>query len=277
MSRGLQGSIGTVGGVTAVDTHAHVFHRALPLAPGRRYTPSRDATWQTYLRVLDEHGIARALLVQPSFLGSDNSYLLAAARARPDRFRATVVVDTHDLRSVIGSLASMHASGARGIRLNLVGAPPPALELPAWRALGAAMAELGWHLEVQAGGEQWPVLAPQLHRWPGAVVIDHVGLPQGPSDPKWKPVLELAARPHVWVKISGYYRSPDGAAAAAAAELRDAVGLQRLLWGSDWPWTRFEDGRRYGDLLAELHTLLPEREDAEQVLVRNPARLLDWP
>ncbi|WP_165953606.1 amidohydrolase family protein [Streptomyces sp. 8K308] len=263
--------------MTEVDTHVHVFHRGLPLAPERRYSPSEDATWQTYLRILDEHRIGRALLVQPSFLGTDNTYVLAASRARPDRFRAVVVVDTQDLPTATASLPAMHAAGARGIRLNIIGGPVPALERPEWQALGETMAAMRWHLEVQARGEQWSALAPDLSRWPGAVVIDHVGLPQGLRDPQWKPVLDLAARPHVWVKASGYYRSPDRTAAHAALTLRDTVGIDRLLWGSDWPWTQFEDGRRYGGLLAELHDLLPVQDDVEQVLVRNPARLLDWP
>jgi hypothetical protein len=66
----------------SVDTHAHVFTRELRLAPDPRYVPESGAPIERYLNLLDAHGIAAGILVQPSFLGTDNEYLIAAlARA----------------------------------------------------------------------------------------------------------------------------------------------------------------------------------------------------
>ena len=65
----------------AIDTHAHVFRQGLALADTRRHTPDYDATLTQYLALLDAHGVARGVLVQPSFLGTDNSHLVAALRA----------------------------------------------------------------------------------------------------------------------------------------------------------------------------------------------------
>nr|CUV26796.1 protein of unknown function [Ralstonia solanacearum] len=39
---------------------------------------SYDATLPAYLAQLDAHGLSHGVLIQPSFLGVDNSYLLAA-------------------------------------------------------------------------------------------------------------------------------------------------------------------------------------------------------
>ncbi|MCK2244169.1 MULTISPECIES: amidohydrolase [unclassified Crossiella] len=253
-----------------VDAHAHVFQHGLTLAARRRYTPTGEAPWPAYLRLLDEHGIDRALLVQPSFLGVDNSYLLTAIAAQPERFRGVVVLDTADPRSAARELPALHRGGVRGLRLNLIGQPPPALDGPGWPALGERLAELGWHLEVQATGEQWTYLAAALRNWPGAVVLDHLGLPQ--ADPDWRLVLDLAAHPHIWVKISGLYRSPAGA--VAAGELCAVIGPDRLVWGSDWPWTRFEPGRDYRALIEEARGLLPGA--ADRLLGGNAGRLLGW-
>jgi hypothetical protein len=55
--------------VTAVDAHAHVFRRGLPLAASIRYAPDYDATPEDYLKTLEANGISNAVLVQPSFLG----------------------------------------------------------------------------------------------------------------------------------------------------------------------------------------------------------------
>ncbi|MFJ9127698.1 amidohydrolase family protein [Streptomyces sp. NPDC102340] len=259
-----------------VDAHAHVFHRDLPMAPGRRYTPRHDATADAYLAVLDAHDIARALLVQPSFLGTDNSYVLDAVSAHPDRFRAVLVIDTGEPSTAVAQVPSWHRAGARGIRLNLVGTGVPPLHAAEWRALGEQMAEYDWHLEVQAREAQWTQLAPALATWPSSVVLDHVGLPASTLEDDRAAILHLAALSHVWTKLSGFYRSADGAAQATAVAIRERAGTGRLLWGSDWPWTQHETGRAYGKLLATLHDLLPDPKDVERVLSANPARLLDW-
>ncbi|VCY86523.1 hypothetical protein BANRA_05262 [Escherichia coli] len=57
------------------DTHAHVFVRGLPLAEHCRYVPDYDATPESYLTHLDRFGIDVGILVQPSFLGTDNHYM----------------------------------------------------------------------------------------------------------------------------------------------------------------------------------------------------------
>jgi hypothetical protein len=72
--------------ITGIDTHAHVFERGLPLANARRYAPGYDAPLSAYLAQLDAHGLSNGVLIQPSFLGTDNSYLLAwpsSTRPRP--------------------------------------------------------------------------------------------------------------------------------------------------------------------------------------------------
>src|ERR1700704_4906010 len=70
-----------------IDAHAHVFVRGLKLAMDARYAPDYDASWETLLSLAAANGVGRAVILQPSFLGFDNSYLLGALRARPDGFR----------------------------------------------------------------------------------------------------------------------------------------------------------------------------------------------
>lgn len=57
----------------SIPTHAHVFARDLPLTSDRRYAPAYDATIDDYLGMLDRNGMSHGVLVQPSFLGTDNS------------------------------------------------------------------------------------------------------------------------------------------------------------------------------------------------------------
>jgi len=106
--------------VTAVDCHAHVFRRDLPMPDRRRAPAGYDATVDDYLRQLDANGLSHGVLIQPSFLGTDNSYFLKALRAWPKRLRGVVMLDPGtDERT----LAELDALGVRGLRLNLVGLP----------------------------------------------------------------------------------------------------------------------------------------------------------
>lgn len=258
------------GRAVGIDAHAHVFVRGLPTVPRARYLPDYDALPGRYLELLDDHQIDGAVLVQPSFLGARNAYLLDCLARWPDRFRGVVVLDERRL----GDIALLAAAGVVGIRLNLIGRRVPDLRSGEWRRVGAELARRGQHLEVQARAEQWLTLAPALRGWPGAVVIDHLGLP-GRSRDADRAVLDLARHDHVWVKVSAPYRSPPGTAAEMLARVVDAVGPARLLWGSDWPWTRHEAGRRYRACLDWLADQLGA-DMAWIVVAENAVRLLGW-
>jgi predicted TIM-barrel fold metal-dependent hydrolase len=258
----------------AFDTHAHVFTRGLRLAHERRYAPGYDATVDAYLSLLDAHGLAAGVLVQPSFLGTDNSYLLNALGKAPDRLRGVAVIDPQTPGEELDRLA---AAGVCGIRLNLVDRPVPPLGEPLWQRLAHGLAARGLHLEVQAQQRQWEELEPRLIRWPGAVVVDHLGLPASSSlsYPGSAALCRLLAAPHVWVKASAPYRSAPRAATAMVRSLLGAGGGERMLWGSDWPWTRHEEDRDYGTTLTWLTAELSATE-ARRILCANPARLFDW-
>lgn len=45
--------------ITGIDTHAHIFRQDLPMVPGRRYSPSYDATVEQYLNHLDACGLSQ--------------------------------------------------------------------------------------------------------------------------------------------------------------------------------------------------------------------------
>ncbi|MDP4024822.1 amidohydrolase family protein [Methylobacterium sp. NEAU 140] len=262
--------------VTAVDTHAHVFKRGLALTEGRRYAPDYDATPEDYIRVLDANGISNAVLVQPSFLGTDNGYMLDALKRYPDRFRGIAVVDP---AISADDLKALDAAGVVGVRLNLIGQPDPPLASEAWRAHLKRLADLRWQVEVQAEARRWPDLLGPLRDGGVAVVADHFGKPDpklGVDDPGFRRLLEIGRGGGVYVKLSGPYRNgADGAATARAAIplLRDALGLDHLLWGSDWPHTQFESKVQYADMRANLDAWLPDPADRRVVLVDAPVRL----
>ena len=81
------------GAPKTIDTHAHIFKRGLPMAPGARYTSDYDAPVEAYLKQLDDNGMSHGVLVQISFLGTDNSFLIDGLKQAKGRLRGIVVVD----------------------------------------------------------------------------------------------------------------------------------------------------------------------------------------
>jgi predicted TIM-barrel fold metal-dependent hydrolase len=236
-----------------VDTHAHVFARGLRLAADARYAPAYDATVQQYLAQLDAAGVAAGVLVQPSFLGDDNAHLRAALAAAPQRLRGVAVIDETAGES---ELARLHAAGVRGIRFNpFQRAAPADLASPAWRAQFERIAALGWHVVVHEEGAALIDLLARLRGCPAAVVVDHLGRP-GANVPLnaavERAVLQRAAQGSVFVKLSAPYRGDAAAMTRAAARYLQALGPQRLLWGSDWPWPNHEGRHDYAAMLGWL-------------------------
>jgi predicted TIM-barrel fold metal-dependent hydrolase len=253
----------------AIDTHAHVFHRGLKLAPGRRYAPDYDAPLALYLQQLDQNGITNGVLVQPSFLGTDNSYLVECLKATNGRLRGIAVVD---VAVAADELRALDRAGVAGIRLNLVGQKLPDLTSPDWTALLAQIRTLDWQVEIQRNAGDLAALAPTLLDQGVKVVLDHFALPDpklGIDDPGFQSVLKLGATRNVWVKISAPYRN--GAAGEAFAKqayplLRTAFGVDRVLWGSDWPHTQFEATQSYARNRKFLDELVTDADERARVL-----------
>nr|WP_288257028.1 amidohydrolase family protein [uncultured Pseudomonas sp.] len=265
--------------ITGIDTHAHIFRQDLPMVPGRRYSPSYDASVEQYLAHLDACALSHGVLIQPSFLGTDNHYMVAALQRFPQRLRGVAVVDAQVSDAELDELA---AAGVVGIRLNLIGKVLEDYTGPAWNGLFRRLARRGWQVEIQRVFDDLALIVPAILESGVTLVIDHFGLP-APSvqldDPKHDAFFDLLGQAPVWIKLSAAYRSQSDQARAQAIEarLREACGgVGRFLWGSDWPNTQFESQTRYDQQFALLEALLPNPEERRRVLVDNPATLFGF-
>lgn len=268
--------------VTGVDSHAHVFHRGQALAPGRRYSPDYDAPLDGYLAQLDAAGLSHGILVQPSFLGTDNRLLLDCLAQAPRRLRGVVVVEP-DLADE--GLAALVCQGVRGVRLNLMGQALPDLRSPYWQVFLRRLANLGLHLELHRHACDLPVLLGPALESGVTVVIDHFGRPNpalGDADPALRELCRWAGRGgELWFKLSAPYRnapqdSPAASIAlcaqATAERLLTAFGPERCVWGSDWPHTQYEGQTSFTQEYEALPLWLPQHQ-RQRILVDNPTRL----
>lgn len=263
--------------IRAVDSHAHVFHRDLPFAEGRRHSPDFDAPLADYLGLLDAHAVSHAVLVQPSFLGTDNTFLLAALQANTRRLRGVAVVAPSVTDAELCRLAG---HGVCGIRLNLVGTAVPELRSGAWADLLLRVRALGWHVEVHLELAALPPVGQAVIDSGCRLVVDHFGRPGGADAEGMAWLLDAAQTGRAWVKLSAAYRnaapSAPVPAAAAAARLLEAFGPERLVWGSDWPHTQHRELASFSSTLAALQAWVPDAAARHTILVDTPRRLFQF-
>jgi predicted TIM-barrel fold metal-dependent hydrolase len=251
-----------------IDAHAHIFQRTLPMAAPRRYTPDRDALLSDYLNQLDQNGFTHGVLVQPSFLGVDNSYLLDALGACPDRLRGVVVVEN---TITLDELTRMAATGVVGVRLNLVGLAAPDLGMAPWPEFLARLRLADLHVELTCAAAELLALLPHLIAAGNQVVVDHFGRPDGPmgmDEPGFVRLLEAGATGQVWVKLSAAYRMDPSRFQGqdVITRLSEALGWERLVWGSDWPHTHYTNEMNFASARQQLDNLVPDVQLQSRVL-----------
>lgn len=265
----------------AVDSHAHVFLHTLAMAEHHRYVPDYDAPLSEYLGLLDRYGMTNGVLVQPSFLGTDNSFMLACVRAHPERLRCIAVINP---ATDLHALDDMNSVGCVGIRLNLIGLPDPQLAGEIWQTALTKLREMDWLVEVQAEASRLEHTMKPLLEAGVRVVVDHFGRPDpvtGVDDPGFQYLLSTGSTGRVSVKISGAYRNGDHGrgeeiAGQAMPLLRKTFGLQQIVWGSDWPHTQFEKKTSYEAAYRLLLKLLPREQDRHIVLWESASRLFGF-
>jgi predicted TIM-barrel fold metal-dependent hydrolase len=239
----------------SVDSHFHVFEAGQSV-PDARYSPNYAAQFSQWQSAASEVGATHGVLVQTSFMGTDNSCLLKHLQQNPDTLRGVAVLAPS---ASYEQLLGLHAQGVRGIRLNFAGQSHDMSMWQAAKPLWDAMLRLGWHVELHTDTGALPaVLAVVPQNIP--VVVDHFCRPEKASvhDETVQAVQSrVAASAQVYVKLSAAYRLQAGINPKELAALwLGELGENALLWGSDWPCTNFEAQADYAALHGELQDWL---------------------
>jgi len=270
--------------VGRVDCHAHVIAPdRFPYTDGPGYKPRPDETgdFDAYRLALDSHGISHALLVQPSCYGYDNACMLDAMARSRGRFKGIAVIPP---RSTNQEMHSLREKGVVGIRLNLMQSDPEALVRADAHQLLAGVKALGWFVQVYAKGDVWSGAFAPLHHSGVRLLIDHFGEPdpsRGVDQSGFQAVLALGREADAVVKLSAPFRTsarpyPHADVDPFVAAIIETFGLDRCVWGSDWPFLNTSQRVEYGNLLDWLARWVPNPDDRDRVLWQNPARLFGF-
>jgi predicted TIM-barrel fold metal-dependent hydrolase len=270
-----------------IDAHTHIWvtdAKKYPWQPVGGYIPEKEASVATLLRQMDAAGVERAVLVQPTPYGWDNSYLIDSFQAYPDRLRAVGLVDPHSPGATAALRRLVEQEGIKGVRINWNLEPDHAWheddsQKDLWRALQSP----GIPVCLQFTPQQVEMVKAMARSFPKVqVVLDHLGRPRpgnAPDDPEFQAFLGLAENANIYAKLSGlYYFSNQEAPFQDTWGLLQAVvrafGAQRCLWGSDFPF--INERWSYTALLDTIREKLDYAAGELEWILGRTASLLGW-
>jgi predicted TIM-barrel fold metal-dependent hydrolase len=266
-----------------IDCHNHILDPdRYPYSAETRYRPAGQeiGTEAQLHTVCDVYGVDHCLVVGPnSGYGLDNRCLLDAIKRSNGRFKGVAVVGND---ATTGELADLKARGVVGIAFNATYHSPEfyADTGPLLKRLAA----LGLFAQVQVEQDQLVALMPLIERSDAMIVIDHCGRPdlsRGLDAPGHVAMQALARRGNAAVKLSGLYKFSGEAFPYRDTWpiIRDLVGhfgLDRCVWGSDWPYLRAPRRIDYGPLLHLVDMLFADEGERRRVLWETPKRLFGF-
>ncbi|MBT3343373.1 MAG: amidohydrolase [Gemmatimonadetes bacterium] len=264
-----------------IDAHVHVWtddYETYPFAAGHDPDDAKPRTFHAadILGHANPCGVDRVVLVQMSYYGTDNRYMLKTMADHPGVFGGIGVVDVKGAAPE-REMRELASKGVYGFRVA-----PRDQPLPTWcdgdgyARMFEAGAEDRLAICPLVTPEGLPALARRCEQFPDTpILIDHLCLVggRGPVQTDHVEALcDMARFEQVMVKVSAFYALGDKT--EPYHDLRDLIGRvvdafgpQRLMWASDAPYQvqpPFTYAASVGLIAEGLDSL--SQDDREQIL-----------
>lgn len=251
-----------------IDAHAHLWLRQDTVVNGKRISPLPNGradfmgeerqmlppfmidgrnTVEIFLSNMNYAQVAGAVIVQEFIDGEQNDYLADVARRFPDRFFVNGMCEFRRPGFLPKGIELMDA-GFKGLaipahRLPLEGSERVMLNSPEMMSLFKEMERRGVILSITLadGDRQVGEMTDVISECPDLkIAIGHFGMVTVDG---WMEQIRLARAKNVFVESGGitwlfnseFYPYPS--AVRAICEAADEVGMDKLMWGSDYPRT----------------------------------------
>jgi predicted TIM-barrel fold metal-dependent hydrolase len=233
-----------------IDAHSHIWTPdtgKYPLAPGfsRSQMAPPSFTADELLKLAQPVGVNRVVLIQMSFYGYDNRYMLDAIKAHPEKFVGVAVIDQDAARPELAML-ELKRLGVRGFRIYPKNQPPERwLASDSMHKMWTAGAKERLNMCCLVNPPDLPAIDRMCRDFPDTpVVIDHmarIGVTGEIKPEDVKLLCDLARHKLVTVKVSAFYAlgkkaQPYRDLAPLIKQLYDAFGPERLMWATDCPF-----------------------------------------
>lgn len=267
-----------------IDAHVHVWTSdtdKYPLAKGFEKDDMKPASFTpeelfAHARPL---GVSRIVLIQMSYYGFDNRYMLDAMAAHPGVFSGVAVIDPLDKPAA--TMRELKKHGVRGFRIVSDGKDAARwLDGDAMAAIWRTAADEKLAMCCLINPDALASVDKMCERFPDTpVIIDHfarIGMKGPIAEKDLANLCRLARHKHSAVKVSAFYalgkkKAPYDDLAAMTRRLVDAFGPKRLMWATDCPF-QVQDGHTYADSLALVKDRLDFlTADDKQWLLRGTA------
>ena len=244
-----------------VDAHSHLWLRQDTVVDGQRISPLPNGramffgeerqmlppfmidgrnSAEVFLSNMDYAQVSAAVVVQEVIDGNQNVYLQEVKRRWPSRFFCCGMPDMTE--SPAGQADVLAGMGFRGVALP-GHRMHDALDSPEWMDFFHCMEDRGMILDICLAddAEQIAQMERVIRNCPKLkTAIGHFGMVTGEH---WMKQILLAEAENVYVEAGGitwlfnseFYPYPS--AVKAIREAADAVGMDKLMWGSDYPRT----------------------------------------
>ena len=247
-----------------IDAHAHLWLNVdtvvngsaiHPLEPNRSrslffgeerqmlppYMTDGQNTAERFLSNMDYAQVSAAVITQEFIDGLQNSYLEQVQRQYPDRFFCFAMAEFRK-PGFLDEAKSLIHSGFRGIKIPAARLETQFLNeefMELFRWMEQQNIILG--IELADGDAQVGQLEEVISECPQLkIAIGHFGMV---TRPNWMSQIRLARHANVFVESGGitwlfndeFYPYPS--AIKAIKEAAEAVGMEKLMWGSDYPRT----------------------------------------
>ena len=216
------------------------------------YMNDNQNTVERLIANMDYAGVNGAVITQEYIDGNQDKYLLSAKKKFPNRIKITSLYEDY-LEGLFESLRDRTASGSLrlskgplskdfdGIKICASRLADPDLKklLPLFKQ--AEQAGKFISIDMADGAAQTDDLAYVISECPDLrITIGHFGMV---TTDGWQKQIELARSPNVYIESGGltwlfhkeFYPYPS--AIDAILEARDICGMEKLMWGSDYPRT----------------------------------------
>jgi predicted TIM-barrel fold metal-dependent hydrolase len=262
-----------------IDAHVHAWTpdtAHYPLAEGYKKEDMKPASFTP--EELFKHsklaGVDRINLIQMSFYGSDNSYMLDMMALHPEVFVGTAILDPHAEApdQLMGELAKKKVRAFR-IHPALSKQPPSKWLQPAgYEKMFAAGAKNNQAMSCLID----PAALPELDRMckkyrETPVIIDHlcrIGVKGSIDDKDVDALCAMTKHERILVKIGAFYalgkkQAPYTDLGPLIQRVINAFGANRCMWESDCPF-QVSDGHKYQDSVDLVRKKLEFLTDADR-------------
>ncbi|MBQ2675677.1 MAG: amidohydrolase [Prevotella sp.] len=205
------------------------------------YMTDGQNTAERFLSNMDYAQVSAAVVTQEFIDGLQNTYLMQVQQRYPNRFFCFGMPELRKSGFVNEGIALVN-QGFRGIKIPAARMPQQFLDdemMQMLRYMEQHDVILG--IELMDGDAQVAQMEEIIQEYPRLkVAIGHFGMV---TRPDWLSQIRLARHENVYVESGGitwlfndeFYPFPS--AIKAIKEAADAVGMEKLMWGSDYPRT----------------------------------------